>query len=100
MRGDPTVLDRAVLSIPSLSAFGNRVTFVDPISPEILSEIKSLYVRIPQRPQLLVSGFNIRATIPGAAPAIDDDKRVLVKARDMRAQCFDPRTRASGPSVL
>src|SRR5277367_2789752 len=84
-RSDPTVLDRAVVCIASLSAFDNRVTLVDPVSPKILSEIKSLYVRKPERAQLLVSGFNIRATTPGTAPAIEDDQSVLVEAGDTRA---------------
>jgi hypothetical protein len=49
MRSDPAVLDRAVLSIVSLSAFGERVALFDPVSPEVLSEVKSLYIRKPER---------------------------------------------------
>jgi hypothetical protein len=85
MRGDPTALDRAVVSIASLSALGDRVTLVDPVRPEIISDVKSLHVGKPERPQLLVSGFDIRATDPGAAAAIDDDKAVLVEAGDTLA---------------
>jgi hypothetical protein len=45
-----------------------------PIRSEVIGEVKHFDAGEAQRAQLLICGANIRTFVPGAAPAIDDEK--------------------------
>ena len=97
---ESTFLQYANLSqraFSSLVSLANWIAFRDPIHPEVIRNVENLHIGEAHCTQCIVGRLHVRAMVPGAAPAIQDDE--LFRGKDstrFRKDC-KPASLEAGP---
>src|ERR1700739_4470101 len=73
-----------------LFAFCEGQTGIDPIGAEIIGDVDDLHVGKSHGMELVIGRLGVRAFVPRAATAIDDDELLVLQGRNPLPQQFQP----------